>query len=157
MTAALDIEGRAESEASPRRKVCSICHKELPIAAFHRRQHHVRSGIRAACRRCTAQRAKEIRDAKGKVATEDERRRNEVRRATRAAIKAGQLVAKPCEVCGTVEVEAHHPRYDGPDAHLDVKWLCRHHHALEHGVRDWTRQLELFHRSDDAPAYTFGD
>jgi len=102
MTAALDIEGRAESETSPRRKVCSICHKELPIAAFHRRQHHVRSGIRAACRRCTAQRAKEIRDAKGKVATEDERRRNEVRRATRAAIKAGQLVAKPCEVCGTV-------------------------------------------------------
>ncbi len=50
----------------------------------------------------------------------------------------------PCEVCGDVEACPHHRSYDGDQAHLEVEWLCRKHHGLEHGKRPWTKQGELF-------------
>ena len=147
MTAAIKVaEACKSSGISPRRKVCSCCGQELPITAFHRRAHHVRSGVRAACRACTAERAKAARDAKKPqlaIGDAQARRRAAVRQATRAAIRTGVLSPEPCRDCGVVEVEAHHPRYDGPDPHLDVVWLCRRCHAREHGVQDWTRQLPL--------------
>jgi len=50
--------------------------------------------------------------------------------SVRNAIRDGRLKKKPCEVCGCVDVEAHHPDYSKP---LDVVWLCRKHHLEEHG------------------------
>lgn len=41
----------------------------------------------------------------------------------------GALVPQPCEVCGTKDVEKHHPDYSKP---LEVKWLCRDHHLELH-------------------------
>jgi hypothetical protein len=38
--------------------------------------------------------------------------------------------AQPCEECGS-EGERHHDDYSQP---LDVRWLCREHHAIEHRV-----------------------
>ena len=67
-----------------------------------------------------------------------ERRRNNpeemvkvyVRGITRRAINRGDLVRKPCEICKTIEsVEAHHDDYAKP---LDVRWLCKKHHAEHH-------------------------
>lgn len=53
-----------------------------------------------------------------------------VRSITSNAIKRGELIRQPCEVCFTVEsVEAHHDDYTKP---LDVRWLCRLHHAEHH-------------------------
>jgi len=47
-----------------------------------------------------------------------------------AAIKRGDLLPQPCEVCGTnQQVVAHHDDYAAP---LDVRWLCRAHHSLHH-------------------------
>lgn len=68
----------------------------------------------------------------------NERRRNDpeemvkvyVRGITSRAIKRGQLVKQPCEVCQTEQnVEAHHDDYLKP---LEVRWLCKKHHAEHH-------------------------
>ena len=40
-----------------------------------------------------------------------------------------QLTKQPCEVCGDLNVVAHHCDYNKP---LDVMWLCRKHHAEWH-------------------------
>ena len=40
---------------------------------------------------------------------------------------AQKLSPKPCEVCGTLQgVQRHHDDYEKP---LEVRWLCRKHHA----------------------------
>lgn len=51
------------------------------------------------------------------------------RRAVQQAVLRGKLIKKPCEVCGITNVQAHHKNYS---KQLDVKWLCRKHHELEH-------------------------
>lgn len=50
-------------------------------------------------------------------------------RAVEKAINQGALVQQPCEVWGDEKGEAHHDDYRAP---LDVTWLCRKHHALQH-------------------------
>ena len=50
--------------------------------------------------------------------------------ATGNAIRDGRLVKGPCEVCGSLIVDAHHDDYSRP---LDVRWLCRVHHLMHHG------------------------
>ena len=45
-------------------------------------------------------------------------------------LKRGKLERKPCEVCGALEVEGHHPDYTKP---LDVVWLCHRHHLEAEG------------------------
>ena len=52
------------------------------------------------------------------------------RAVTNRYIKSGILIKQPCEVCGVMEkVEAHHDDYTKP---MDVRWLCRSHHAEHH-------------------------
>mgnify|MGYP001563464033 CR=1 FL=1 len=51
------------------------------------------------------------------------------RNFTNRAIRLGLLVPKPCEACGVTDVQAHHDDYSKP---LDVRWLCRTHHAVHH-------------------------
>lgn len=122
-------------------KRCSTCQRHLAFDAFHRRGHYVRSGVRASCKDCTREANRRARAAgKGKP----DPAKQKVRQLTLAAIAAGELIPKPCEVCGAAEVQAHHPSYDGPDAYRTVVYLCVGCHAAEHGKRDWTRQMELF-------------
>jgi hypothetical protein len=49
--------------------------------------------------------------------------------AVQRAVKNGDLAKQSCEVCGAVEVDAHHDQYDEP---LRVRWLCRRHHMRLH-------------------------
>ena len=52
------------------------------------------------------------------------------RYTTTNAIRDGRLLREPCEVCGTDKhVHAHHDDYSKP---MDVRWLCRKHHAEVH-------------------------
>lgn len=45
-------------------------------------------------------------------------------------IRAGNLLRKPCEICGAEsDVHAHHDDYTKP---LDVRWLCNDHHKEWH-------------------------
>lgn len=54
--------------------------------------------------------------------------------AVQRAIRAGKLVRKPCEVCGTTErIHAHHDDYAD---YLKVRWLCALHHRQHHADMD---------------------
>lgn len=46
-------------------------------------------------------------------------------------IRSGNLVAMPCEVCGSVPSCAHHDDYLKP---LNVRWLCYAHHSQWHAI-----------------------
>lgn len=122
-------------------KPCSICGRMLPLIAYHRRRHYTASGRRAACIDCSREAAREARKRRPRKRDPHKRR---VRRRTRAAVRRGDLHRQPCEHCAsTHKIQAHHPSYEGEDAHLKIIWLCPGCHALEHGVRGWTRQLWL--------------
>ena len=123
-------------------KVCTACKRELPLTAFHRRRHYVQTTVRAECRESTATRTAAWRAHRGPL-DDESRRRERVRARTRRALASGRLSREPCAVCRAPGVEPHHRRYDGDDAHLDVEWLCKEHHELAHGHRDWTRQMSL--------------
>lgn len=69
-----------------------------------------------------------------KYSSFDEYLKYVARYTTGNAISCGWLVKQPCEVCGTDEnVEAHHDDYMRP---LDVRWLCKIHHAEHHRMND---------------------
>ena len=55
-------------------------------------------------------------------------KRTKVYNDVRHAIERGELTPQPCENCGE-KAEAHHDDYSKP---LDVRWLCRPCHAIEH-------------------------
>jgi len=50
------------------------------------------------------------------------------------------MVKQPCQVCGGLEVEAHHTDYGNP---LDVIWLCRGKHLSLTGA---VKRVEYLHR-----------
>lgn len=47
----------------------------------------------------------------------------------RSALKRGLIKKRPCEVCGSEKVDAHHTDYSRP---LHVTFLCRRHHREIH-------------------------
>ena len=51
------------------------------------------------------------------------------RQAVARAVADGRLTRLPCAVCGSEQVQGHHPDYTKP---LDVAWLCSRHHAAAH-------------------------
>lgn len=48
------------------------------------------------------------------------------------AVRDGRIQRQPCNVCGKVKTEGHHPDYSKP---LDVIWLCRKHHLELHNKK----------------------
>jgi hypothetical protein len=69
--------------------------------------------------------------ARSKYASAEGRKKVLARHKVMYAIKTGKLTRKPCEVCGSSLAEAHHENYDRP---LEVRFLCRSHHAQHHEV-----------------------
>jgi hypothetical protein len=63
------------------------------------------------------------------IAKPDNRLKLRCRERCAYAIKTGKLIRQPCQACGNEQSEAHHEDYSKP---LDVKWLCRKHHAALH-------------------------
>jgi hypothetical protein len=60
---------------------------------------------------------------------ENNKCRESVKNITHAAIRSGKIKKNPCEVCGDMQVDAHHCNYSRP---LDVLWLCKLHHVEWH-------------------------
>ena len=77
--------------------------------------------------------------------TDSKKKKISARGLVNAAIVSGKLKRQPCQVCGSKRTDAHHADYGKP---LDVVWLCRTHHAAEHGLtkekvsrqREWSRR-----------------
>lgn len=86
--------------------------------------------IKAAVRRYRIAHPEQLREYR-----ENWRRDNpekaEAQRVVNVAIRRGDLVRQPCEVCGAEKVHAHHDSYD-PGKRLDVRWLCPTHHSAHH-------------------------
>jgi hypothetical protein len=57
------------------------------------------------------------------------RKHQNANNAVYRAKKLGLLVPEPCLFCDNPNVVAHHHDYS---KHLDVTWLCRHHHGRVH-------------------------
>lgn len=118
-----------------RMRRCPDCGLDKPVATF--RWDTKRDRPFGYCRPCSQERHKKfMRTPAGRAtsrryyaSTPERKRKVTVRRLTSDAIKLGLLVRQPCEVCGAVEVEAHHDDYAQP---LVVRWLCRKHHDAEH-------------------------
>ena len=61
--------------------------------------------------------------------TKEQRRKDTARSYAGVYLRRGLLKPKPCEFCGSVEVQMHHDDYDQP---LVVRWLCAWCHNLLH-------------------------
>lgn len=134
-------------------KTCFKCKTEQPIENFYKCKG-MADGLLGKCKTCTkldvtdnyrknkphymayedARKGTPKRKAQNLKRQKNARKKNpeqhKVYNLVSRAIKAGTLVKLPCEVCSDENSEAHHDDYSKP---LEVRWLCRFHHAQHHG------------------------
>lgn len=82
---------------------------------------------------------------------------NNAHKATHKAIKQGELIKGPCEICGTTNnVNGHHDNYTKP---LEIRWLCVRHHMALHArmQRERAERRKMAHQLDRQRAYGTGD
>lgn len=123
-------------------KQCSCCGEVKPTTAFRRRRHYSRDGLRSACSQCESRRDQERRQRLGAL-SRSHRGKERAREITREAFGEHEGT---CHRCGAAQgsFHYHHVDYARPKSPDAVQVLCETCHALEHGVRSWTRQLDLF-------------
>jgi len=69
--------------------------------------------------------------------TQEQKEKRRRRASVWSRISRGKLIPKPCEVCGNPKTEAHHHKgYDAINT-LDIRWLCKLHHAA---LERWERK-----------------
>lgn len=56
--------------------------------------------------------------------------KQQARWTLRKAVSSGRIKKLPCEICGEIKSQGHHPDYAKP---LEVLWLCQFHHNVVHG------------------------
>ena len=129
-------------------KRCWKCDTFKPISEF-RKDRTKMHGISGCCKPCHAERSQEYYRNNREMCRANRREYSKVydkkrgperkimsraHAAVRWAIKVGKLKRLPCEICASEPSEAHHDDYSKP---LDVRWLCRSHHAELH----WKQRL----------------
>lgn len=60
--------------------------------------------------------------------------KNLAHRKVFCALRNGTLEKSPCEICGSLKVDAHHDDYSKP---LEVRWLCKKHHGITHTLKHY--------------------
>ena len=129
-------------------KKCKDCKKEKPESDFY--------GLQGECKTCTKKRVrKNYSKNRSYYAEYDRKREKTAKRKTlkkiyyerlklknkgkyKARTKVGNAVRDkilkklPCEICGDIKSQAHHPDYRRP---LFVRWLCFKHHREIHGQK----------------------
>ncbi len=109
---------KAEQGLEPRRK------GRNPICKCGRVKENVNSGL---CNFCEAHK-KRVYHEKNKDSL-IYKLKTAARTTLNRYIRLGYLKKELCELCGSEIVEAHHDDYTKP---LDVRWLCKLHHAEHH-------------------------
>lgn len=51
--------------------------------------------------------------------------KDKARQVLRSAVRRGKVRKLPCQVCGDIKSQGHHPDYSKP---LEVEWFCQTHH-----------------------------
>jgi hypothetical protein len=124
--------------------LCNCCHKSLSEKAFY-------DSNRTKCKKCIKAYQKRRRSTPGirerilahdnkrsktaerkQYALDAQRRRRARnpekylgRQRVKRAIESGKLIPQPCEVCGDLNVQAHHDDYSKS---FEVRWFCFQHH-----------------------------
>lgn len=109
------IEGRRYKHPSGLKPTCSNCGRD--------KEDNYKKD--AYCRSCRLLKRK----LRKPFMSDEQKFKEASRRLTRLAIKRGVLIKQPCEVCGEVNVDAHHDDYEKP---LEIRWLCKNHHREYH-------------------------
>ena len=120
-------------------KVCSKCHKELPLESFYDWRNGKK---RPSCKECFSRQTGEYQAAHPEQRVEYTYRgikkyrenpenlaKEHCRKKAQYALIKGEIEKQYCEVCGSVKSEMHHDDYTRP---LDVRWLCHLHHGQYH-------------------------
>ena len=111
---------------------CYICKKTLPVEGNFS-YWKKRKAYNSSCNKChnsryfKTKKGKEAWNRASKKSYQKHKDKWMTRLKTRFYIKAGILKKQPCEVCGEIKVQAHHPDYNRP---LLIIWLCLKHHRL---------------------------
>ena len=128
------------------KKKCFRCCVYKPIQLFYKHKQ-MEDGHLGKCIECTKtdvknryydpskrsliieyERKRSQNEDRKKKQSEYQKRRRELHTEKELARRATIKLQKcPCEICGELKVEAHHPDYSKP---LDVMWLCRKHHMI---------------------------
>ena len=127
-------------------KYCPSCKRVLLKAAFDKNAGR-QDGLQVYCHECWPEyvqkwrakpETKEWERAKGRRVrrTPQGKIKQDARQLTYYALRFGYLVKQPCEICGSLKVDAHHTQYDKP---LDgIRWLCEEHHKTHGHGGDFT-------------------
>lgn len=142
----------SKEDCSLKVKTCTKCKETKDVSLFYRYMRS-KDGLMCWCKQCKSQKEKERRQrdpdhyknyinnnrdfynshrrerARIYQQRPEERIKASARQKTRLAVLSGKLEKKPCESCGEIKVEAHHPDYSKP---LEVIWLCLKHHRQIH-------------------------
>jgi hypothetical protein len=128
-------------------KTCKRCQRKLPTWEFSRHPA-TKDRLQQNCKACAvaAMRDWQRRNAeKCRASARKFRQQNpeKVRAHDQVAkaIESGQIVRKPCEMCGALKTHAHHDDYTKP---MEVRWLCPKHHRFVHVVK--SKGLNNFRR-----------
>src|SRR5215469_16369791 len=109
---------------------CAKCKRRVYMRDYYARNAARARAIARASRNRRIEQAREYDRQRGHRSYGQEK--EIARRRAYKALLAGRLLREPCEVCGD-HAEMHHDDYARP---LDVRWLCRTHHAeVHHRVR----------------------
>lgn len=73
--------------------------------------------------------------------TDEQKKKDNCRSYANSYLKRGNLIRTPCEHCGEVKSQMHHPDYDKP---LEIIWLCRQCHMELH------KNMESYHHEPKA-------
>lgn len=117
-------------------KTCFLA-KERTRRAANRDKYREAASIRAQTPKNKATRKAYLASDRGKLAmkrsNENQKKKYPERILARKtmilAILRGDLIRKPCEVCGNENSDGHHEDYSKP---LDIIWYCRKHHVERH-------------------------
>lgn len=116
-------------------KICKKCGAELPLTSFYTHKQ-MADGHLSFCKDCVRTRVLAHRSLNLEMIRAYDRSRGyrvydrnkeRARQLVYNAVRRGELQKQPCW-CGAPG-EAHHHDYSRP---LDVDWLCKTHHGMEH-------------------------
>lgn len=114
---------------------CSCC-KESKLMNFFNRKANSPKGIDCYCKECNRNKNRKYRQENKEYLSnyvkqyrENNPEKYKAHYTLQNAVREGHIEKQPCNVCGSINVEAHHEDYSKP---LDIIWLCRRCHIAVH-------------------------